>query len=269
VVASRGARVPGGIDVALVLGSGLGSFADRLEDRVDVPYSEVEDLPTSTVAGHAGRYVFGRRGALRLGVMQGRVHLYEGWTPEEVVRPVRGLLGLGAKVLIVTNAAGAVSEAVDAGDLVVITDHVNMSGRNPLVGPNDSGLGPRFPDLQNAYDSALRALAHRAASAAGLSLAEGVYGMMLGPSYETPAEIRMLSTLGVDLVGMSTVPEVIAARHAGVRVLGISCATNRAAGRPGAILDHKDVQAVAARVSRDFVALLDGVLDGLAEQGTP
>lgn len=256
-------RAPHRIDVALVLGSGLGAFAENLEEMVAVPFTEIEGMPRSTVEGHAGQFVFGRAAGLSVGVMQGRVHMYEGWTPEEVVRGVRALLSLGAKVLVVTNASGAVSEAVDAGDLVILRDHINLSGRNPLVGHNDPELGTRFPDLQNAYDERLRSIAHKAASARGLSLAEGVYCCMLGPSYETPAEIRMLSTLGVDVVGMSTVPEVIAARHMGVRVLGISCATNRAAGRPGAILDHKDVQAVAQKVSSDFVTLLGAVLERL------
>lgn len=267
IVETLRGRVQGSIDVALVLGSGLGAFAEKLADRTVVPYGDLPGLPVSTVEGHAGQYVFGRRSGLTVGVMQGRVHLYEGWTAEEVVRPVRALLSLGAKTLVVTNASGAVSEAVDAGDLVVICDHINMTGCNPLIGANDPELGPRFPDMQGAYDPELRALTHQAASSVGLSLAEGVYAQMLGPTYETPAEVRMLATLGADLVGMSTVPEVVAARHMGVRVLGISCATNRAAGRPGAVLDHEDVQEVARKVSTDFVTLLEGVLDLLVPGG--
>lgn len=259
-------RVAETIDVALILGSGLGSFAESLEERVVVPYGEVPDLPVSTVAGHKGCYVFGRRGSLRLGVMQGRVHLYEGLEPARVVLPLRALLRLGPKTLVVTNASGAVSETVDAGDLVLITDHLNLTGRNPLVGPNDDELGPRFPDMQNAYDPALRDLTKATAAEIGLELHEGVYACLLGPSYETPAEIRMMAGLGADLVGMSTVPEVIAARHMGVRVLGISCATNRAAGRPGAKLDHADVQEVARRVSNDFVRLLNALFDRLAAE---
>jgi purine-nucleoside phosphorylase len=266
-VQALGQRVPGPIDVALVLGSGLGAFADNLEDTTVVPYSEVEGLPVSTVEGHAGQFVFGKHGSLRVGVMQGRVHLYEGWTAEEVVRGVRALLALKAKIFVVTNASGAVSEAVDAGDLVVIRDHLNFTGRNPLVGENEPALGTRFPDMQNAYDSGLRSEAHQAASSVGLSLAEGVYAQMLGPTYETPAEVRMLGTLGGDIVGMSTVPEVIAARHMGVKVLGISCSTNRAAGRPGAVLDHQDVQRVANKVSSDFVKLLTAVLDRFEKRG--
>jgi purine-nucleoside phosphorylase len=265
-VAALRTRITEDIDVAVVLGSGLGEFADKLEAPTIVPYGDVPALPVSTVEGHKGRFVFGRRGPLRLGVMQGRVHLYEGIDPARVVLPIRALLKLGARDLIVTNASGAVSERIDAGDLVVITDHLNMTGRNPLVGPNDGTIGKRFPDLQNAYDPELRTLAREAGEAVGLDLHEGVYACMLGPSYETPAEIRMMSVLGADLVGMSTVPEVIAARHMGVRVLGISCATNRAAGRPGAILDHDDVKEVARRVSKDFISLLGAVLDRLAMQ---
>lgn len=262
------ARVPEGIEVALVLGSGLGLFADGVADRLVVPYGEVPGLPVSTVPGHAGRFIFGTHSRLRVGVMQGRVHLYEGWEPAEVVMGLRALVMLGAKVVVVTNASGAVSEAVDAGDLVLITDHINMTFRSPLTGPNDDSLGPRFPDLQGAYDPALRALAQEAAAAVGLGrLAEGVYACMPGPAYETPAEIRMMGRLGADLVGMSTVLEVIAARHMGARVLGVSCATNRAAGRPGAVLDHEDVQEVARRVGEAFVTLLEAFLGRLAAAG--
>jgi purine-nucleoside phosphorylase len=263
------ARAPGSVDVALVLGSGLGGFAERLAARVAVPYGDVPGLPVSTVEGHAGQYVFGTRGALSVGVMQGRVHGYEGWTAREVVRPVRALLSLGPRVLIVTNASGAVSETVDAGDLVLIRDHLNLTSTNPLIGPNDPALGPRFPDLQGAYDEALTALARQAGEAAGVELREGVYACLPGPTYETPAEVRMLAVMGADIVGMSTVPEVIAARHMGVRVLGISCAANRAAGRPGAVLSHDDVQRVAAAVSGDFIRLIEGILDLLPAGGPP
>jgi purine-nucleoside phosphorylase len=225
-------------------------------------------LPVSTVAGHAGRFVFGGRAGLRVGVMQGRVHLYEGWEPAEVVLGARALIRLGAKVLVVTNASGAVSEAVDAGDLVLLSDHINMTFRSPLTGPNDDELGPRFPDMQNAYDPELRRLARDAAREVGIDhIAEGVYACMPGPAYETPAEIRMMARVGADLVGMSTVPEVIAARHMGARVLGISCATNRAAGRPGAVLDHGDVQDVARKAGESFVKLLGAFLERLAREG--
>ena len=261
------ARAPGTIDVALVLGSGLGAFADHLLDPVVVPYGDIPGLPVSTVEGHAGQFVFGRHGKLGVGVMKGRVHVYEGWEPYEVVMPVRALMRLGAKILVVTNASGAVSESVDAGDLVLISDHLNMTSRSPLSGPNDDDLGPRFPDMQGAYDSALRALAAEAADEVGVSVTEGVYACMPGPAYETPAEVRMLSLLGADLVGMSTVPEVIAARHMDVKVLGLSCATNRAAGRPGAVLDHEDVQRVANEVSASFVKLLTKIFDLLSERG--
>jgi purine-nucleoside phosphorylase len=267
-VATLRGRAPERIDVAVILGSGLGAFADRLAEPVVVPYGDVPHLPVSTVQGHAGRYVFGRWGDLRVGVMAGRVHLYEGLDPARLVLPVRTLLSLGAGVLVVTNASGAVSESVDAGDLVLIKDHINLAGRNPLVGPNDESLGPRFPDMQNAYDADLRALARDAGRAVGITLSEGVYAFMLGPSYETPAEIRMLAAMGGDLVGMSTVPEVIAARHMGVEVLGISCATNRAAGRPGAKLDHEDVQRVARQVSSDFIKLLGAILERLGSRGS-
>lgn len=262
-------RAPFPIDVALVLGSGLGAFAKNIEDDLVVPYGEIPELPVSTVEGHAGQYVFGRIHGLAIGIMEGRVHLYEGWEPADVVRPLRALLRLGAKTLVVTNASGAVSESVDAGDLVLISDHINMTFRNPLTGPNDPGLGPRFPDMQGAYDVSLRDVAREAARDAGVSLKEGVYACMPGPAYETPAEIRMLSLLGADLVGMSTVLEVIAARHMGVSVLGISCATNRAAGRPGAVLDHEDVQKVARQVSTSFVAVITKILEHLAKGRKP
>lgn len=257
-------RVP---SVALVLGSGLGAFADTLVDATVIPFSEVPHLARVTVPGHAGKLVIGR---LRQGpspvvaALSGRIHLYEGHSPDDVVFNVRALLTLGARTLVVTNAAGGISPTLRPGDLTLLTDHLNLTGRTPLAGPNDDSLGPRFPDMTDAYDPGLRALAHSAAESVGHTLREGVYAGLLGPSYETPAEIRMLRSMGADLVGMSTVTEVIAARHMGARVLGLSCVTNLAAGVSPHALSHTEVEETA-RLARDrFIALLEAILRGLA-----
>jgi len=235
----------------VVLGSGLGGFASRLADATVIPYEQIPEFPLARVAGHPGRLVVGDlpgpSGPLTVAALQGRVHGYEGWSAEDVAFGARVLCLLGARVLVVTNASGGVNAELAPGDLVRIEDHLNLSGQNPLRGPNDDRLGPRFPDMTHAYDPALGARLEATASRLGIPLRHGVYACVAGPSYETPAEIRMLRTLGADLVGMSTVPEVIAARHMGVPVVGISLVANRAAGLAGKPLSHGEVAAVAAR----------------------
>ncbi|MBK8693323.1 MAG: purine-nucleoside phosphorylase [Deltaproteobacteria bacterium] len=266
-VAALRARDPRVPSVALVLGSGLGAFADTLVDATVIPFSEVPHLAKVTVPGHAGKLVIGR---LREGpspvvaALAGRIHLYEGHSPDDVVFNVRALLTLGARTLVVTNAAGGISPTLRPGDLALLTDHLNLTGRTPLAGPNEDSLGPRFPDMTDAYDPGLRRLAHSAAESVGQTLREGIYAGLLGPSYETPAEIRMLRSMGADLVGMSTVAEVIAARHMGAKVLGMSCVTNLAAGVSPHALSHAEVEETA-RLARDrFIALLEAILRGLA-----
>lgn len=261
-VRARDDRTP---SVALVLGSGLGGFADELEDRVALPYAEIEGIPVSGVAGHAGQLVIGTAGGVPVVAMQGRVHLYEGHAPEAVVFGTRLMIALGARTLVITNAAGGVDETFAPGDLMGIEDHLNLTGRNCLVGENDDSLGPRFVDMTEAYDRDLLALAERTAQEQGFALRRGVYAGLLGPTYETPAEVRMVRTLGGHAVGMSTVLEVIAARHMGARVLGISCITNQAAGISGEKLSHEEVKQTAERVRSRFVALLRGVLGGVGE----
>jgi purine-nucleoside phosphorylase len=244
----------------------LGEFADTLQDRTIVPYERIAGMAASAVAGHAGKLVFGKHAGLAIAAMQGRVHLYEGHSPERVVLGVRVMIALGAKTVIVTNAAGGIREDLAPGALMSIEDHLNLTGHNCLVGPNDDALGPRFPQLSDAYDADLRALAARVAEADGLVLSSGVYAGLLGPSYETPAEIRMLRTLGADAVGMSTVLEVIAARHMGARCLALSCITNRAAGLSARAPSHAEVQATALATRTRFVALLSGVLSALGKE---
>ena len=239
--------------VGAVLGSGLGAFADTLTDAVSVPFSEIPHFPASTVAGHGGALVVGRSRGVTVAVMKGRVHFYEGYPLADVVFPVRVLGRLGVRTLVVTNAAGAINPVFAPGELMVIEDHVNLLG-NPLLGSNEEALGPRFPDMSEAYDRRLRDAAEAACAAAGVKCHRGVYVAMTGPSYETPAEIRMARVLGADAVGMSTVPEVIAARHMGVRVVGLSCLTNMAAGILDRKLDHKEVLETGERVK---AALLD------------
>jgi len=254
------ARIPvAAPQVALVLGSGLAGAVRLLDGPEAVPLADVPHVPTPSVSGHPGRLVFGRVGPVRVGVLQGRLHTYEGWSAAETAFPVRLLITLGARVVVLTNASGGVREGLGAGEWMAITDHINLSGRNPLEGPNDPRVGPRFPDLSRAYDPQLRALLHHAADSAGVPLHEGVYAMMAGPSYETPAEIRMLRTLGADAVGMSTVPEVIAAVHMGARVACLSCVTNAAAGLGGA-LSHAEVEATAQRAEESGVRILRAFL---------
>lgn len=248
----------------LVLGSGLAGLADRLERAVVIPYEEIPYFPAPRVAGHPGRLVIGelQEGGATVPVvaMQGRVHAYEGWTVEDVVFGARVLCRLGVRALLVTNAAGGVNPSFAPGDLVRIVDHLNLSGANPLTGENDERLGPRFPDMSDPYDGGLGALLDEAAAASGVALRRGVYACMAGPSYETPAEVRMLRALGADLVGMSTVPEVIAARHMGVPVAGISVVTNPAAGLSRKPLSHEDVSETAERVKGRLSALVGAFL---------
>jgi purine-nucleoside phosphorylase len=250
--------------VAAILGSGLGGFAGRLTRAVSVPYADLPGFPVSRVAGHAGRLVVGELpGAgrpVRVALMQGRVHGYEGWSAAEVAFGARVLCALGSRALLLTNAAGGIAPDFGPGDLVRITDHLNLTGQNALTGENDDAVGPRFPDMGTAWDPGLGALLEAAAAEAGVPLRRGVYAGVAGPSYETPAEIRMLRNMGADLVGMSTVHEVTAARHHGVPVAGISVVTNPAAGLTRARLTHEDVQAVAARAAAALEALLAAFL---------
>lgn len=252
--------------VAIVLGSGLGDFASGIENARFVPYGDVDGMPVSKVEGHAGRFCYGRFEGVDLLAMQGRVHLYEGHRANDVVFGVRLAIALGARVVILTNAAGGIDETFDAGDLMVIDDHINLTGHNCLVGENDAAVGPRFPDMTHTYDAALGALAEEGAKTHGFSLRHGVYAGMLGPNYETPAEIRMLRGMGAHAVGMSTVLEAIAARHMGARILGISCITNPAAGVNDQSLSHAEVQDVANRTSGRFQAVIRAVLAGLASR---
>lgn len=247
-------------ELAVILGSGLGAWADGLDDVSFIPYADIPGFPTSSVEGHAGRFAIGSRGGRNVIAMQGRVHLYEGYDASTVAHPLRTMWQLGARTLLVTNAAGSLHEGLAPGDLMLIRDHINWTGRNPLAGANDERFGTRFPDMTRAYDPALREHAHATAEDLGISLNEGVYVGMLGPTYETPAEIQMLHRLGGDTVGMSTVPEVIVARHLGIRVLGISCVTNLGAGLGDAPLDHAEVQETADRVHHTFVRLVDALI---------
>lgn len=252
-----GTRAP---TVGMILGSGLGSFADRFEDAVTIPYGEIPHFPVSNVVGHAGQLVIGSLAGVTCVAMQGRVHYYEGHDSSTVTFPARAMVRLGARTLIITNAAGGIGEKMTPGTLMLIRDHLNLFPDHPLRGENDDRLGPRFPDMTEAYAADLRALAHRAATAVGTSLPEGVYAGLSGPAYETPAEVQMLARLGADATGMSTVPEVIVANHMGARVLGISCITNAAAGLGDGTLSHDEVTATAARVRSTFEALLAEIL---------
>jgi purine-nucleoside phosphorylase len=246
--------------IALVLGSGLGSLAEEVSDAVVLPYREIPCFPVSTAPGHAGKLVVGRLEGKHVAVMAGRAHMYEGYTAQQVVFPTQVMRQLGAETLIITNAAGGVNLAFQTGALMLITDHINLTGRNPLVGPNDPRLGVRFPDMSEPYSIKLRAEAYRAAASAGVDLVEGVYLGLLGPNYETPAEIRLARSMGADAVGMSTVMEVIAANHAGMEVLGISCITNLAAGILPRKLTEEEVLETAMRVRGEFAMLIKGIV---------
>jgi purine-nucleoside phosphorylase len=242
--------------IGVVLGSGLGGLADALDGRVEIPYGEIPGWPASTAVGHAGVLVLGELDGVPVVLMRGRAHLYEGVGPDRAVFGIRVLGRLGVGTLVVTNAAGGINEAYRPGLLVLISDHVNLQGTSPLVGPNDEELGPRFPDMSDAYDPELRRLARDAAGRLGIELGEGVYAAWLGPQFETPAEIRLMSAVGADLAGMSTVPEVIAARHMGIRCLGISVVTNMAAGVLPEKIDHGAVLEVGARAAGSLTSLL-------------
>lgn len=249
--------------LGVVLGSGLGAFADSLLHSVRISYQDIPGLPVATAVGHRGELVVGTLGP-DVVAMAGRFHLYEGYSAQQVTSGMRLFRQLGVERVVLTNAAGGIHPAFSQGALVLISDHINLQGANPLLGPNDPELGPRFPDMTEAYSAELRRIAREVASEQSIPLHEGVYAAVLGPSYETPAEIRFLKTIGADLVGMSTVAETIAANHMGMEVLGISCVTNLAAGLSGYRLNHQEVLEVAHRVSASFLKLLTGVLPRLA-----
>ena len=249
--------------VAVVLGSGLGAFADELSDRTDISYSEIPEWPASTAIGHAGRLVFGKLDGLEVAVMAGRSHLYEGYTAAQVTMGVRTLQRLGVRSIVFTNAAGGINLSYSQGALVLISDHINLQGTNPLIGPNDDSAGPRFPDMSDAYSAAYRAIAHEVADRLGIKLADGVYAAVTGPSFETPAEIRYLRTIGADLVGMSTVLETIVANHMGMGVLAISCVTNMAAGILPQKINHEEVLETGLKVRDTLVRFLKALLPRL------
>ncbi len=270
-VASIRARLGAAIEpprVALVLGSGLGDFAERLQEARAVRYSDVEGLPASTVPGHEGRFVFGRLAGLPIVALQGRVHTYEGHSAEEAVRGLRAVLLLGARTVVLTNAAGALDPSFAPGEIVLVDDHISLAALSPLRGSNDESLGPRFPDMTEAYDRALKALVERVAQGQGAAIRRGVYAFVPGPSYETPAEVRMLRALGADLVGMSTVPETVAAVHMGARVVALSLVTNWAAGIARAPLSHTEVQEVAHGARERFGALIEALLGEMARDAS-
>jgi purine-nucleoside phosphorylase len=251
--------------VGLVLGSGLGAFADTLIDATRIPYAQIPNFPQSTAIGHAGQLVVGKAGGVVVAAMQGRVHLYEGYSAQEVAFPMRVFGRMGIRAVILTNAAGGINLKYKQGALVVVSDHINLQGQNPLVGANDERFGPRFPDMTRAYSKPYREIALAEAKRLGIAVDQGVYVGLLGPSYETPAEIRYLRTIGADVVGMSTVAEVIAAAHMGIKVLAISCVTNMAAGILDQPINHEEVLETGARVRGQFEALLRAVLPKIAK----
>jgi purine-nucleoside phosphorylase len=254
------ARANAEVSAAIVLGSGLGAFADDLTHAVAIPYEEIPGFARSTVEGHAGRLVIGKVGEVTVAAMQGRFHFYEGYGLEEVTFPIRVLKLLGVRTLVLTNAAGALNTEFAPGSLMVISDHINLLGANPLMGPNDDRFGPRFPDLTLVYAAELQNMVIEEARAMGMEMRRGIYAALSGPSYETPAEIHMVRTLGADAVGMSTVPEAIVARHMDMRVIGISCITNLAAGVSDRPIDHGQVMAIGERVRGQFTELLRRVV---------
>ncbi|WNS74104.1 purine-nucleoside phosphorylase [Bacillus sp. DTU_2020_1000418_1_SI_GHA_SEK_038] len=246
--------------IGLILGSGLGVLGEEVEDALKIPYNEIPNFPVSTVEGHAGNLVFGLLNGVPVAVMQGRFHYYEGYSFDKVTFPIRVMKELGINQLIVTNAAGGVNETFTPGDLMLISDHINNMGSNPLIGPNDSRMGVRFPDMSEAYSKELRKLARNIAEKLNLPIQEGVYAGNTGPTYETPAEVRMLRTMGADAVGMSTVPEVIVARHAGMKVLGISCISNMAAGILDQPLNHEEVIETTEKVKAHFLQYVKAIV---------
>jgi len=246
--------------IGLILGSGLGSLADEIENSVKIPYTEIPHFAKSGAIGHANELVIGELNGKIVAAMKGRFHYYEGFTLDEVTFPVRVMKALGIENLIITNACGAVNTNFNPGDLMLITDHINLVANNPLIGPNNDELGTRFPDMSQVYNKELRGIATKVANGLNMNLQEGVYAWWSGPTYETPAEIRMIRTFGADAVGMSTVPEAIVATHGGMKVLGISCLTNMAAGILDQPLSHDEVIEVAAKVRTNFVELIKGIL---------
>jgi purine-nucleoside phosphorylase len=253
--------------VGIVLGSGLGIYIEQIENRTVIPYDEIPHFKHTSVEGHSGALILGDVRGVPVVALQGRHHAYEGYALEDIVLPVRVLAKLGIRYLFLTNASGGINADFHPGDLVTISDHINLSGRNPLVGPNLAELGPRFPDMGNAYDKELRELLHRAASGSNVGLKTGVYCSVLGPTYETPAEIRMLRIIGADLVGMSTVHEVIAANHMGLKVAGVACVTNYAAGIKEEKLSHADVKVVAEKAMVGFATVLTETIGELKKMG--
>ncbi|MGG1618625.1 purine-nucleoside phosphorylase [Paenibacillus sp. NRS-1782] len=247
-------------EIGLILGSGLGIIADLIQDGISIPYQDIPHFPVSTVEGHEGELLLGTIEGRAVVMMKGRFHMYEGYGPQLTAFPVRVMKQLGIQSLLVTNAAGGVNTSYESGDLMVISDHLNLTGQNPLIGPNDAALGVRFPDMSEAYSRRLREIAKQTAAQQGFSLQEGVYAGLLGPNYETPAEIVMLRTLGADAVGMSTVSEVIVARHAGIEVLGFSCITNMAAGILDQPLSHDEVMETAEKVREKFLNLVLAII---------
>ena len=258
-----GERIIATPELGVILGSGLGAFADLVEEKVVIPYQDIPHFPVSTVEGHAGQLVFGKVQGRSVRGVQGRFHYYEGYTMQEVTFPIRVMQVLGVKGLIVTNAAGGINTAFGSGELVLIKDHLNLMGDNPLRGANLSDLGPRFPDMSEGYNLEWRQKALTIAAKLGINLQEGVYVAVSGPSFETPAEIRFMRTIGADMVGMSTVPEVIVANHGGMRVLGISCVTNMAAGILPQKLNHAEVIETAERVGKQFVSFVQALVQAL------
>ena len=254
------ARIPRQPRVTVVLGSGLGDFADTLQDAVRLPFSEIPGFPQTTVEGHTGALVFGRKGGRYIAVLQGRIHYYEGYSQREITLPIRVLSAIGVRTIVLTNAAGGINKRFKPGDLMLICDHINFSGSNPLIGPNLDVFGPRFPDVSDLYDAELRQDVKELSAFLGIPLWEGVYLMVSGPNYETPAEIRMFRTMGADAVGMSTVPEALVAAHCGMKVIGISCITNMAAGVLPQKLDHSEVIETAAKVKRKFQMLISDLV---------
>jgi len=262
-------RYAGAPAIGLVLGSGLGAYADTFVNRTAIPFDELPNFPQSTVVGHAGKLILGEAEGIPVAALQGRVHFYEGYKMQDVIFPMRVLGGLGIRQVIVTNAAGGVNFNFRPGDLMLITDHINLMGTNPLIGTNLEEFGARFPDMSDTYDPLMREIALRVAARRGIAVHQGVYIGLTGPSYETPAEIRMCRSLGADAVGMSTVPEVIAAGHMGIRVLGISCITNMAAGILPQKLTHQEVMDTTDRVKAKFISLLRGTIPELPALMSP
>jgi len=253
--------------IGIVLGSGLGIYIDQIENKLVIPYQEIPHFKRTSVEGHSGALIIGEVRGVTVAALQGRLHAYEGYAMEEIVLPVRTLAAIGIDYLFLTNASGGINSDFHPGDLVAISDHINLSGRNPLVGPNIAELGPRFPDMGNAYDAELRTLLHQVGNTHKVNLKDGVYCSVLGPTYETPAEIRMLRTIGADMVGMSTVPEVIAANHLGLKVAGVACITNYAAGIKKEKLDHADVKKVAEKAMIGFATVLTETISELHKLG--